>query len=193
MPPFEVERLNRRFEKLDEIVSQNVEENLPNQELLKMENLESSGLPADTVSLYEETYLVTSMGLASASMILQGVLMENLCHSIYFQSEGKRFKGSFKNLIEELEDDLKVKHIDFLQDLRKFERNTRVHSDWDDMRDKFTALKPIFDGMSEKEQREFGGIAWRQLDKAQFADSFRKCHELIEFSFAKFWDVEPQQ
>lgn len=85
--------------------------------------------------LYQQTYITTLIGLPNASLIMQGVLMEEFVKYLYYHFNKKEFKGELKDLIKECSEnkifsqdkERNEKYFTFFDNFRKLVRNIQIH------------------------------------------------------------------
>ena len=86
--------------------------------------------------LYYQTYTITKIGLPTASLIMQGVLMEHFINFLYYHHKNKEFKGKdLFNLIKACKDEnlfskdsrTNENYYNFFDDFRRNIRIPQIH------------------------------------------------------------------
>jgi len=78
---------------------------------------------------YRQTYMITLMGLDRASLILQGVLLEQMIKELYYVVNGEESPHGFGNTLGTLEDELSDENYGYIDDFRDKVRNNWIHDD----------------------------------------------------------------
>lgn len=141
--------------------------------------------------LYKQTYLATLVGFDRASLILQGVLMEQMLKDLYYVQNGKEIEEEISNpgladALEECKDSISERAYRFVDEYRDKVRNNWIHdnnkniaddiklparevtlSDSEEATEKIAeaSQKPLTEMMGYEDQRFIGDLIMAKLDE----------------------------
>ncbi|MBU0460215.1 MAG: hypothetical protein KJ597_02370 [Nanoarchaeota archaeon] len=119
---------------VDQILNQIKENSEKNQQLIPKPS-EFPVVEHAIAVLYQQTYIATLIGLPNASLIMQGVLMEEFVKYLHYHFNKKEFNGKLEYLIKRCHEDnlfskdkeRNEKYFTFFDNFRKLVRNTQIH------------------------------------------------------------------
>lgn len=82
---------------------------------------------------YKQTYMITWMGLDRASIILQGVLLEQVVRELYYVINGDESDMNFHNTLGTLKNEISEENYEYIDEFREEIRNNWVHDDNEDI------------------------------------------------------------
>lgn len=82
---------------------------------------------------YKQTYMITLIGLDRASLILQGILLEQVVRELYYVVNGEESDMNFHNTLGSLKDEISEKNYRYIDDFKDEIRNNWVHDDKEDI------------------------------------------------------------
>lgn len=150
--------------------------------------------------LYKQTYLATLVGFDRASIILQGVLLEQLLKELYYAENGEEIEENISNpglkhALDEMEEEVDEDSYRFINEFRKNIRNNWFHDnnkriagdaklrgkrislsgepeDWLEQIAQATQ-EPLDEEYSYEEQRIVGDIIMSKFDEEKALELFR--------------------
>jgi hypothetical protein len=84
---------------------------------------------------YKQTYMITLMGLDRASIILQGVLLEQVVRELYYVVNGEESDMNFHNTLGSLKDEISEEKYEYIKEFKDEIRNNWIHDDNEDIAD----------------------------------------------------------
>jgi hypothetical protein len=82
---------------------------------------------------YEQTFMITLMGLDRASLILQGVLLEQVVRELYYVVNDEESDKNFHNTLGCLKSEISEENYDYIKDYKDEVRNNWIHDDTEDI------------------------------------------------------------
>ncbi len=153
------------------------------------------------LKLYQQTHMITLMGLDRASIILQGVLLEQMVRELYYVEKDEEADDNLHNLLRILRDEMSEEAFEYIDYYREEIRNNWVHDDNEDIAEGLSVPGTVInfdpenpDDLIQKvkeakekplgeldmdDNRVVGDMIMNQRDRAAIA-LYPKTHEVVE-------------